>query len=209
MLDPSVLPGFLTAVILVTIAPGPDNTYIAAVALSRGPRAGLVSAVGMSLGMVVHVCAAALGLALLLHSTPWALTVVQLGGGGYLGWLAVTTLRSSRDSHSTGAESAGGKLLKRAVFTNLTNPKVILFFAAFLPQFCRAGHGPIAVQLLTLGLVFLLVGLVSDSAIGLTMGRLGKALAPGGRTAAVLNVVSGITFGGLACLLLTEAAGSV
>lgn len=209
MLDPSVLPGFLTAVVLVTVAPGPDNTYIAAVALARGPRAGLVSAVGMSLGMVVHVCAAALGLALVLRSTPWALTAIQIGGGGYLGWLAVTTLRASRDRHLTAAEPEGGQLLRRAVFTNLTNPKVILFFAAFLPQFSRAGHGPVAVQLLTLGLVFLLVGLVSDSVIGLAMGRLGRVLSPGGRTAQVLNVLAGLTFGALACLLLTEASGSL
>jgi threonine/homoserine/homoserine lactone efflux protein len=96
-------------------------------------------------------------------------------------------------------------VLGRAVLTNLTNPKVILFFAAFLPQFVRPGYGPVAVQLLTLGLIFLLVGLVIDSAIGLAAGRLGTALAAGGRAATTLGVVAGLTFATLAALLVAEA----
>jgi threonine/homoserine/homoserine lactone efflux protein len=204
MLDPAVLPGFLVAVALVTLAPGPDNTYIAAVALARGSRAGVLSAAGMSLGMVVHVSAAALGLALLLRSTAWVLTSVQLAGAAYLGWLAVTTLRAARRATHLGDAPPDRQLLKRAVLTNLTNPKVIIFFAAFLPQFTRHGHGPLAVQLLTLGSIFLLVGLVCDSAIGLAVGRLGRSVAPGGRGATTLTVVAGLTFATLAVVLLAE-----
>jgi threonine/homoserine/homoserine lactone efflux protein len=204
MLDLAVLPGFLVAVTLVTLAPGPDNTYIAAVALARGSRAGVLSAAGMSLGMVVHVSAAALGLAVLLHSTAWVLTAVQLAGAAYLGWLALTTLRAARRGAPVAEAPPGRALLKRAVLTNLTNPKVIIFFAAFLPQFTRHGHGPLAVQLLTLGLIFLLVGLVCDSAIGLTVGRLGRSVAPGGRGATTLTVVAGLTFAALAAVLLVE-----
>jgi threonine/homoserine/homoserine lactone efflux protein len=204
MLDLAVLPGFLVAVTLVTLAPGPDNTYIAAVALARGSRAGVLSAAGMSLGMVVHVSAAALGLAVLLHSTAWVLTAVQLAGATYLGWLAVTTLRTARRSTPLADAPPDRQLLKRAVLTNLTNPKVIIFFAAFLPQFTRHGHGPVAVQLLILGFIFLLVGLLCDSAIGLTVGRLGRSVAPDGRGATTLTVVAGLTFATLALVLLAE-----
>jgi threonine/homoserine/homoserine lactone efflux protein len=204
MLDPAVLPGFLTAVVLVTLAPGPDNTYIAAVALARGARAGVLSAAGMSAGMLVHVSAAALGLAVLMRSSPWVLTAVQIGGAAYLGWLAVTTFRAIRHSAPTGAAPQDRQVLGRAVMTNLTNPKVIIFFAAFLPQFTRSGHGPLAVQLLTLGLIFLLIGLICDSAIGLAVGRLGRSLAPDGRGAAVLTGVAGLTFATLAVLLVAE-----
>src|SRR6476646_379624 len=98
MVDTGVLPGFLLAVLLLSLAPGPDNAYIAAVALSRGTRAGLVSALGMSIGMVVHVCAAAIGLAALLRSAPEALVAIRFLGAAYLGWLAVTTLRSATRS---------------------------------------------------------------------------------------------------------------
>ncbi|MGP4105080.1 LysE family translocator [Nonomuraea sp. KM90] len=96
MIDPLVLPGFLVTVLVITVVPGPDSVYIVAVAVDRGRRAGLLSAVGMALGMVVHVVAATLGLAALLNSAPQALIVVQLIGGLYLGWLAVTTLRTAR-----------------------------------------------------------------------------------------------------------------
>lgn len=179
MLDASVLPGFLIAVLLVVVAPGPDNAYIAAVAVHLGPRADVLSAAGMALGMIVHVTVASLGLALLLGATTWALDAVRLAGGAYLGWLAVGTLRDARRAGHDGRVPPSRRLLlRRAVLTNLTNPKVILFFAAFLPQFVRDGHGPVWAQLLSLGLIFLLVGLAVDATIGVAVGRAGAALAP-------------------------------
>jgi threonine/homoserine/homoserine lactone efflux protein len=205
MIDPTVLPAFLVAVLLVVVAPGPDNTYIAAVALDRGPRAGVVSAFGMSIGMLVHVALAAAGLAVLLRSAPWTLTAVQLGGGGYLGWLAVSTFRDRRRAAAHGDSPTEGRLLRRAVLTNLTNPKVIVFFAAFLPQFARGGSGPFALRLGTLGVLFLLVGLLSDCVIGLCVGRLGRAITPGGRAGSVLSTVAAATFAALAVLLVGEA----
>lgn len=208
MIDPTVLPGFLIAVLLVTVAPGPDNTYIAAVALARGARAGVASAFGMSLGMVVHVCAATLGLALVLRSTPDALLVIRLAGAGYLGWLAVSTLRSARHGGAAEADPGGARLVGRAVLTNLTNPKVIIFFAAFLPQFTRSGHGPLALQLLTLGVVFLLVALGCDIVVGLSAARLGRAAGSTGRAATTLSVVAGLTFAVLAAILLLDAVRS-
>jgi threonine/homoserine/homoserine lactone efflux protein len=206
VVDLAVLPSFLVAVVLITIAPGPDNAYIAAVAVHRGPRAGLLSAIGMALGMVVHVTVAALGLALLLGSAPVALTIVRVAGAVFLGWLAFTTLRSVKRSGSAPQPPpTDRRLLARAVLTNVTNPKVILFFAAFLPQFVRPGHGPTAVQMLTLGVLFLLVGLAIDSAVGLLAGRLRDALAPGGRAAMALGVVAGLTFATLSATLSLEA----
>ena len=165
----------------------------------------MLSAFGMSIGMVVHVCAAALGLALVLRTTPWALTGIQLAGAAYLGYLAATTLRDARRTGIAGGGLPDRKLLRRAVLTNLTNPKVILFFAAFLPQFTRSGYGPVALQLLTLGVIFLLVGLLSDSAIGLSAGRAGKALSSGSRTSTALSIVAGLTFAALAVGLVAEA----
>ncbi|HEX3779553.1 MAG TPA: LysE family translocator [Pseudonocardiaceae bacterium] len=210
MLDLAVLPGYLTAVVLITVPPGPDNAYIIAVAVDRGPRAGLLSAVGMSLGMVVHVTAASLGLALLLRSTPAALTGIRFAGAAYLGWLAISTLRSAKRSGLTGsAPPDGRRVLRRAVLTNLTNPKVILFFAAFLPQFARTGHGPLAVQFLLLGLIFLVIGLTWDSIVGLAAGRLASLLKRGSRASLALSIGAGLTFGGLALLLLLDAVSGL
>jgi threonine/homoserine/homoserine lactone efflux protein len=207
MLDPTVLPAFLLATTLVVVAPGPDNTFIAAVAVAQGGRSGVLSAAGMALGMVVHVTAAALGLAILLRSTPWALETIRIVGAGYLCWLAWSALHSR--AHSAGGSqphTAAPVVLRRAILTNLTNPKVVLFFAAFLPQFVRRGYGPVAAQLLVLGLIFLAVGLVSDSIIAVSFGRLGVAARPGGRAGSLINIGAGLTFAGLAAVMIIEAA---
>jgi threonine/homoserine/homoserine lactone efflux protein len=210
VIDHTVLLGYLGSVLLITIAPGPDNAYIVGVALARGSRAGVLSAAGMAMGMTVHVAAATLGLALLLQSAPAALNAVRLAGAGYLGWLAVSTLRSARQSGiAKGGVPPDRQILGRAVLTNLANPKIILFFAAFLPQFTRPGHGPIPMQLLILGLVFLVIGLAWDSIIGLCAGRLSAALARGSRAATRLNVVAGLTFGALAVVLLGETLRAI
>jgi threonine/homoserine/homoserine lactone efflux protein len=210
MIDPAVLPAFLLATTLVVVAPGPDNTYIAAVAVAQGVRSGVLSAAGMALGMVVHVTAAALGLAVLLRSTPWALEGIRVLGAGYLCWLAWSTLRTRTDPAARRpTRVAAPVVVRRAVLTNLTNPKVVLFFAAFLPQFVRPGHGSVTGQLLVLGLIFLGVGLVSDSVIGVLLGRLATAGGPRPRTAALVNVAAGLTFAGLAAVMGIEALRTV
>ncbi|MGY0021066.1 LysE family translocator [Streptomyces sp. cg35] len=210
MLDLSLLPAYLVAVALISVAPGPDAAYIVAVAVERGPRAGLLSATGMALGMVVHVTAAVLGLAVLLQSTPVALAVVELAGGLYLGRLAVITLRTATKApeHSPGPPPER-EILRRAVLTNLLNPKTVLFFAAFLPRFTSPEHGPLWLQLLTLGLIFLAMGLIWDSTIGLCAGRLGQGLMHGRKAATAVNVAAGTTFATLAVLLLKDAVAAL
>ncbi|MEV8314877.1 LysE family translocator [Streptomyces sp. NPDC059900] len=210
MLDLALLPGYLAAVAVITVAPGPDAAYIVAVALERGPRAGLVSAAGMALGVVVHVTAAALGLAVLLRSTPVALMVVELVGGLYLGWLAVTAIRTAGKAPAEAPVAPPARqVLRRAVLTDLLNPKTVLFFAAFLPRFTSPERGPLWLQLLALGLIFLMMGLVWDSAIGLCAGLLGKGLMRGHRTAVAVNLLAGATFAVLAALLLMDARTAV
>lgn len=208
MVDPGVLPVFVAAVLVVTLAPGPDNTYIAAVALRHGPHAGVVSALGMACGMVVHVVAAAAGLAALLRVNPELLVAVQLGGAAYLGYLAVQTLRTLGVASRSVAPRTRDVFV-RAVVTNLTNPKVILFFAAFLPGFVVDGHGATVVQMLTLGSVFLAVGLACDATIGLVTGRLGRALGAGGRAATALGVLAAGVYAGLAVLLVVDALRTI
>ncbi|BCJ37082.1 hypothetical protein Athai_45850 [Actinocatenispora thailandica] len=205
MIDPALLPGYLVAVLLIAIAPGPDMAYIVAAATAHGPRAGVLSAAGMAAGMVVHVTATAVGLAALLTAVPVALDLIRLAGAAYLGWLAVDTLRSATGGGLAGrATPTRGQLLRRATMTNLANPKVILFFAAFLPHFVRLDRGSVTAQLLALGAMFLLVGLLVDSVIGLAAGQLRTALAPGSRAGRTLTVLAGATFAVLAVLLVVD-----
>lgn len=211
MVDMSGLPAFVVAVALICLAPGPDNTYISAVAARHGPRAGLTSAVGMALGMSVHVTATAVGLAVVLSAHDWAIVAINLAGGAYLAHLAIETYRELRRSGESGEHPTPPPhaLIRRAVFTNLTNPKVILFFASFLPQFARPENGSLTAQLLILGLIFLIVGLVCDGAIGLSVGWLGRGLAASTSAAAVLTVLAGTTYVVLSALLIHDGMSSL
>lgn len=208
MVDPTVLPGFLVAVLLICLAPGTDMAFIIATSVDRGSRAGVQSAAGMALGMAVWTIAATLGLGALLHAEPAVFASLRILGALYLLWLGVSTLRSARADPSDQAPSPSAVtyLVGRGMLTNLTNPKILVFFVAFLPQFVHNSRSGASVQLLTLGGLFLLVGLGVDTVIALAAGRLRTMLHPGGRTATALNVAAGATFCVLAAALAGEAA---
>lgn len=202
MVPPEVLPGFLVAVAAVCLAPGPDQAFVLAAAASGGRRAGVMAAAAMALGMAVHTMATAAGLAVLLRSAPTALEAIQAAGATYLLWLAVQTFRSIGATRRAGPEAfTGQQVLRRAFLVNLTNPKIILFFASFLPQFVREGSGPVPAQLLVLGLLFLVVGFVVDASIGWTTGRLRDVTGDGAILRRVLLVAAGLTYAGLAAVL--------
>jgi threonine/homoserine/homoserine lactone efflux protein len=208
MVDPAVLPGFLVAVVLICLAPGTDMAFIIATSVDRGSGAGVQSAVGMAIGMAVWTIAATLGLGALLHAEPGVFASLRILGALYLLWLGVSTLRSARaDAGSeTPSPSAVTYLVGRGMLTNLTNPKILVFFVAFLPQFVRTSTNGASVQLLTLGGLFLLVGLAIDCLVALAAGGLRTMLRPGERAATVLNVAAGATFCVLAAALAAEAA---
>jgi threonine/homoserine/homoserine lactone efflux protein len=208
MVDPAVLPGFLVAVLLISLAPGTDMAFIIATSVDRGSGAGVQSAVGMAIGMVIWTIAATLGLGALLHTEPAVFASLRIFGAVYLLWLGVRTLRSARadGSNETQSRSPAAYLVGRGMLTNLTNPKILVFFVAFLPQFVRTSSNGASVQLLTLGGIFLLIGLGVDCVTALAAGRLRTMLRPGGRAATVLNVAAGVTFCVLATALAAEAA---
>lgn len=204
MPPPEVIPAFLMAAFLICIAPGPDMAFVVASAIGAGARAGVMAAFGMSAGMLVHTILTALGLAALLHAAPGAIDAIRILGAAYLVYLAVDTLRSARQSGVDEDDVYVRAFFKRAAITNLSNPKIILFFAAFMPQFIRPERGSIALQFLVLGTMFLVMGLVVDAIIGVSAGRLRTFVAKGSRAAMVLNVLSGLTFATIAGVLVFE-----
>lgn len=206
MIDPAVLPAFVAAVFVVTVAPGPDNTYIAAVAVQHGPAAGALSAIGMAAGMSVHVVVTAVGLAALISTNALVLVAIQLVGGLYLAGISWTTLAQIGRRTTLDRGAPPRDLLRRAVLTNLTNPKVVLFFVSFLPQFTRPQAGSLRAQLLVLGAIFLCVGLLCDATIGLTVGMLGRRVGSGGSGGSMLSVIAGATYGVLSAALLRDVA---
>lgn len=212
MVDPAVLPGFILVVLLICVAPGPDMAFIIAMSIDSGSLAGVRSAAGMAAGMALWTVATALGLGAILHELPAAFAAIRAAGAVYLLWLGITTLRSARAARAAGGGGQAGvperKFALRGMLTNLANPKIAVFFAAFLPQFVRSSAGPAWPQLLTLGALFLLAGLLVDSLVAMGAGRLRQALAPGGRMAAALSVTAGIVLCALAVGLAVEVARS-
>lgn len=173
---------FVAATALLSLVPGPDLMFIIANGVTGGRRVGIVAALGVSTGLAVHSVAAAFGLGLLLQSAPEALRVVRIVGAVVLLYLAVTTWRSSRAGVAPVAAVPRRSLRRTyllATLTNLANPKVILFYLAFVPQFVTSGPGalPVAAQMLVLGLVFIVVGLSVDGTAGLLSGTLSERLA--------------------------------
>ena len=178
MLSLTTIGVFSLASILLALTPGPDMLYIATRSVAQGRGAGMVSALGVHTGVLVHTLAAALGLSALIAASATAFSLIKYAGAGYLIYLGLKTLASNAESLEI---KVFGKSKLRQIFvqgliTNLLNPKVILFFLAFLPQFVDPARGNVSLQLVSLGLLFVLVTLPIDAGVGLAGGSFGTWL---------------------------------
>ena len=182
----STLPLFIAASIVLLVIPGPAVLFIVARSGSQGRRAGLVSVLGVHTASIVHVLAAVAGLSAVVVASSIAFTAVKVVGGLYLIVLGVKSLRSAHRSADVTVPAVRPvkRLFAEAFLVSLLNPKVALFFLAFLPQFVQRGHGPIWTQTLVLGAIYILLGLCSDSMYAMIGARLGTRL---GRRAARLR----------------------
>jgi len=159
-----------TALVLLMI-PGPAVLYIVSQSVEHGRRAGAAASVGVHLGTLVHITAAALGLSAILVSSSLAFGAVRLIGAAYLIYLGVRTLAGRADGRSAPVrrEARTGRIIRQGALVNITNPKTALFFFAFLPQFVDP-HQAVPAQIVVLGLTFLVLGLITDTAWGLVAG---------------------------------------
>ena len=204
MLDVSVLPAFLLAVLVILATPGPDMAFLVATGINQGRRAAVRGAFGVTSAMTIWVLVAATGLGVALTQVPAALDAIRLAGAGYLLFLAITTWRSA------GAAPAEAHtvpdVFRRGFLVNLTNPKVALFFVAFLPQVLGSVQERPFAQILMLGLLLQLIGLIVDITIGSTAGLFRDAVLERRRVRLALDAIAGTVYGGLAALLLLGVA---
>jgi threonine/homoserine/homoserine lactone efflux protein len=163
---------FISAALLLLVIPGPAVFYILGRSIGQGRSAGLVSALGISVGSLVHTAAAAVGLSALLMSSALAFSTVKYLGGAYLIYLGVQKLRREESAElSDGAPQVRLRcIFTQGVIVNVLNPKAALFFFAFLPQFVDPKRGNVAAQILFLGVLFAVLGLTSDTLWALSAG---------------------------------------
>ena len=169
---------FLGTSAALTIAPGPDNTFVVAQGISRGRKAAIVTGLGMCSGVSVHTLAAALGVSAILYSSALAFTMLKYAGAAYLIYLACMALREHGlpASRQPDGEQHYRAMFRRGFLMNVVNPKVGLFFLAFLPQFVSPGDGSQVGQMLLLGSIFMLQATVIFSLIGFLSGSIGNTI---------------------------------
>lgn len=152
---------FLVTGILLNLAPGPDTAYIVGRSIAQGRDAGVASALGITVGSIFHTCASALGLSAILAASAWAFGFVKIAGGAYLVFLGIKMLLDRRGQSTVPANfrrSTTMAAFRQGVLTNILNPKVALFFLAFLPQFIDPGSNAKIAAFITLGLTFVITG---------------------------------------------------
>ncbi len=203
MFELDTLLGFMLACVLLDLAPGPDNLFVLTQSVLRGPRAGIVVTLGLATGLLVHSLAVALGVAVIFQTSALAFTLLKFCGAGYLLWLAWQAFRAgSHHFSSSDAEPLGlRRLYRRGILMSISNPKLSIFFLAFLPQFADPARGHLTLQLLALGAIFILLAMAVFAAISLLAGRYARRLSHSPTAQRILNRLTGTLFAGLAIRL--------
>ncbi|ANN70031.1 LysE family translocator [Bordetella bronchialis] len=206
MPDIHTLSTFFGIAILLALSPGPDNLFVLMQSALWGRAAGLVVVLGLCTGLLGHTAAVAVGLAAVFAASPLAFALLKWAGAAYLAWLAWQAFRAPGrgDAGSAPPRLKASALYLRGIVMNLTNPKVLLFFLAFLPQFATPSAGPVGPQIVILGGVFMLATLLVFGAIAFFSGAAGALLQRSARARRILNACAGIVFAGLALRLATS-----
>jgi len=199
------LAAFFTASVLLALAPGPDNLFVLTQSALHGRLSGLLVTLGLCTGLLVHTAAVTFGVAVIFQTSALAFTALKFFGAGYLLYLAWGAWRTG-SAEIKGAANNGLsriRLYRRGIIMNVTNPKVSIFFLAFLPQFADPARGSLAWQMIALGGIFIVATILVFGSVALLAGTLGNWLARSSSAQIVMNRVAGLVFVGLALKLVT------
>ncbi len=198
MLDIETILSFSVASIALCLAPGPDNLFVLSQSAAHGRSPGLWVMAGLCTGLLFHTTAVALGLATILQASAVAFTVVKVVGVAYLLFLAWKAFTAKAQELGIAEKSSNGGFYRRGVIMNVTNPKVSIFFLAFLPQFVNPESGSVTMQIITLGLMFIVATIVVFGAIAFMGGALRDFLVRSPKAQSIMNKASGVVLAGLA-----------
>jgi len=200
LVEPLTLLTFIPAALALNLTPGADMLFCLGQGVRSGPKAAVAASAGISAGAFIHAAAAGLGLGALIAALPWAFDAIRWVGVAYLLWLALQSLRGGTQSAGVVASRAA-RAFGDGLAVNLTNPKVILFVLAFVPQFVIPENGSILAQFLIFGMVLSLGGFIINAAVGLFAGGIGRRLTGSPVFALWLGRISAGIFAGLALRL--------
>jgi threonine/homoserine/homoserine lactone efflux protein len=205
MLSIETFSAFILASSLLAIAPGPDNVFVLTQSALHGKLSGLVVVFGLCTGLLVHTAAVAFGVAVIFQASTLAFTLLKVIGAVYLVYLAWQIFRASPEQIRLQSDQQKSlwTLYRRGIIMNITNPKVSIFFLAFLPQFADPARGPISLQMVALGGVFIIATILVFGSIALLGGAMGEWLNRSERAQRVMNWTAGTIFIGLALKLVT------
>jgi threonine/homoserine/homoserine lactone efflux protein len=203
MLDPGILLMFFTTSVLLALSPGPDNLFVLTQSAQQGRAAGLLVTLGLCTGLLFHTAAVTFGLAALFKASAIAFTVLKCTGAGYLLYLAWLSLHEGTDSGPSAAvvRLTPAALYRRGIIMNITNPKVSIFFLAFLPQFADPAKSSLSTQIMLLGGVFIIATLIVFGSISILAGLFGEQFRKSAIAQKILNRAAAGIFAGLALKL--------
>lgn len=196
MVDTLSLISFIAAGAAIIISPGPAQALVLAVTLGSGKKAGIITVLGLNSSMIVHILAAGAGVSAILAESAAAFTIVKLAGAGYLIYMGVMSFISAGKNKSDGITEAKvhtetGKLFSKAFLTGALNPKVAIFFLAFVPQFVNAGNGWLIFQFLELGIILAVMDIIYESALVMLAGAAINKLNKNNRLTALRQRITG------------------
>ena len=203
MTDNNVLLAFFTTSVILALSPGPDNLFVMAQSARTGRKSGLFVTLGLATGLIGHTVAVAFGLAAILRASSLAFTILKFIGAAYLLYLAWQAFRAGAATANKGDVQvfSRGNLYRRGMIMNLTNPKVSLFFMAFLPQFADPRHGSMMLQFFQLGAVFIMATILVFSVISFIAGGVGEKFSNSPLAQKIVNRTASAVFIGLAVKL--------
>ncbi len=199
--------GFLVAAVLITASPGPDNLMVLGMGISKGRKQGIVFGLGCALGCLSHTVLAVIGVSAMIAASATAFTALKVAGGLYLVWLGFNSLRSSGGAKVETVqadEQSLTKLFFKGAFANAINPKVVLFFLSFLPQFIIPANGNVSWQMAALGVTFTAQAAMLFGLLGYFSGSIGQWLNTRPKVGVILDRIAGTVFVALGLRLIVS-----
>lgn len=204
MLELSNLYMFIIASFLLCLAPGPDNIYVLTQGITKSKKAAIITTLGLCTGIIIHTSAAAFGISMIFKTSQMAFDIVKFIGVVYLLYIAYQAFKHRNDPLDLTLQNSTSELKKlyiKGFFMNVLNPKVSIFFLAFLPQFVVVENGNVPLQMIFLGLIFMVLTVVVFSLIGIAGNLLSRRLIENPNISKIMNILTSFVLGSLAIKL--------